>query len=87
MQLQTSLALVQGGGSAKKPVTPDVYGRTPFTHPALDGLDNLSSYTKGFLTSKWKLADLARSYELQNVVRWSPRVVSDAFNCLCGSPC
>lgn len=63
--------------SAKKtPTTEDPFGRTPFSHPALDGLTNLSSDKKNFLTSKLKLAELADKYELQKVLRWSPRNVS-----------
>lgn len=74
VQLQASLALVQSpGGSAASSV--DAFGRRPFEHPALDGLPNLSPSTKELLLSKAKLAELAQKYELQKVLRWSPRKV------------
>ncbi|KAL3445255.1 ribonuclease-III-like-domain-containing protein [Aspergillus insuetus] len=69
---QASLALVQSPPNTH-PVAPDTYGREPFTHPALDGLDNLSSSTKKYLTSKVNLAKVAQEYELQTVLRWTPR--------------
>ncbi|GES64162.1 RNase III domain protein [Aspergillus terreus] len=72
VQLQASLALVQSpGGSTASAV--DAFGRQPFEHPALDGLPNLSPSTKELLLSKAKLAELAQKYELQKVLRWSPR--------------
>ncbi|KAL2220190.1 RNase III domain protein [Thermoascus aurantiacus ATCC 26904] len=73
VQLQASLALVQDAGHFAKKTPEDPFGRKPFTHQALDGLNNLSSNTKNFLTSKTKLSELAQKYELQKVVRWSPR--------------
>ena len=77
VQLQASLALAQDAGSFARRVPEDPFGRAPFTHPALDGLANLSRNTKDFLTSKSKLSTLARDYKLHNVIRWSPRMVSD----------
>ncbi|KAJ5796926.1 uncharacterized protein N7518_005466 [Penicillium psychrosexuale] len=77
VQLQASLALAQDapytGAAPKK----DEYGRVPFTHPALDGLNNLSGETKKILTERSKLAELANKYELQKVLRWSPRMPND----------
>ncbi|GKZ52566.1 hypothetical protein AnigIFM60653_003081 [Aspergillus niger] len=73
VQLQASLALVQSPSNAANPATPDAYGRVPFTHPALDSLDNLDYNTKSFLTSKTKLSELAHKYDMQRVVRWCPR--------------
>lgn len=75
MQLQASLALVQNPATASAPVVEDQHGRVPFSHPALDGLKNLSSSTKSFLTDRAKLAELAQKYEMQRVLRWSPRKV------------
>ncbi|KAF7592061.1 hypothetical protein BBP40_000726 [Aspergillus hancockii] len=73
VQLQASLALVQSPGSATNATAADYYGRETFAHPALDGLNNLSPSTKNLLTSKSKLAELAQKYELEKVLRWSPR--------------
>ena len=74
VQLQASLALVQGTNS-KSSVAPDEFGRQPFTHEALDGLNNLSPQLKKRLTHRVQLANLADSYEAQKVLRWTPRKV------------
>lgn len=74
VQLQASLALVQNPSAAASS-KPDPYGRETFSHPAVNGLRNLSSRTKNALTDRKKLADLARTYETQKVVRWNPRMV------------
>ncbi|EAW12660.1 mitochondrial 54S ribosomal protein mL57 [Aspergillus clavatus NRRL 1] len=73
VQLQASLALVQNPGNASSSAASDSLGREPFAHPALEGLNNLSGNTKSFLMSKSKLAELAQKYELDKVLRWSPR--------------
>ncbi|KAI9930090.1 hypothetical protein ASPWEDRAFT_125901 [Aspergillus wentii DTO 134E9] len=73
VQLQASLALVQDTTNSAGAFTQDAFGRKAFTHPALDGLNNLSANTKNFLTGKTPLAELARKYELQKVLRWAPR--------------
>ncbi|OOF94806.1 hypothetical protein ASPCADRAFT_208468 [Aspergillus carbonarius ITEM 5010] len=73
VHLQASLALVQSPINAANAVARDAFGREPFTHPALDSLDNLDYNTKSFLTSKTKLAELAYKYDMQRVVRWCPR--------------
>ncbi|KAI9045405.1 mitochondrial 54S ribosomal protein mL57 [Aspergillus affinis] len=72
IQLQASLALAQSPGNAAS-AKEDAPGRKPFSHPALEGLDNLSLNTKNFLTSKTNIAELARKYEMDKVLRWSPR--------------
>ncbi|KAA8646992.1 mitochondrial 54S ribosomal protein mL57 [Aspergillus tanneri] len=72
VQLQASLALVQSPGNPAN-AAPDAFGREPFSHAALDGLNNLSISTKNFLTEKSKLAELAQKYEMEKVLRWSPR--------------
>ncbi|KAJ5794682.1 hypothetical protein N7457_001281 [Penicillium paradoxum] len=76
VQLQASLALAQGAPSAGA-AQADEFGRVPFTHAALDGLNNLSGDTKKILTERSKLAELANKYELQKVLRWSPRKPND----------
>ena len=75
VQLQASLALAQGAQTAKTKATQDAFGRTPFTHQALNSLNNLTQNRKNFLTNKLKLAELADKYEMQKVLRWSPRQV------------
>ncbi|KAJ5303827.1 uncharacterized protein N7443_003487 [Penicillium atrosanguineum] len=73
VQLQASLALVQDPATANALAAEDQHGRVPFSHPALDGLKNLSTSTKSFLTDRAKLAELAQKYEMQKVLRWSPK--------------
>ncbi|PYH48835.1 mitochondrial 54S ribosomal protein mL57 [Aspergillus saccharolyticus JOP 1030-1] len=75
VKLQASLALVQS--PAPSPPTRDSYGRKPFEHPDLEGLANLSYNTKNFMTHKDKMATLAQKYELEKVLRWSPRLPLD----------
>ena len=70
---------MQSPSTAANAAAPDAHGREPFTHPALDGLNNLSQGMKDFLISKTQMAELAQKYELQKVLRWSPRKVSFAF--------
>ncbi|KAL4988766.1 ribonuclease-III-like-domain-containing protein [Aspergillus falconensis] len=73
VQLQASLALAQSAPNTYGQPAPDRYGRKPFEHPALNGLENLSINTKRLLTDKSKLAEVARQYDLEKVLRWSPR--------------
>lgn len=80
VQLQVSLALVQNAGNYKRKIPSDPYGRQPFEHPALEGLENLTDNTKNYITSKNKLSDLAQRYNLQTVLRWSPRMVSQSLS-------
>ena len=75
MQLQASLALVQNPGAASTAAEPDEFGRVPFTHPALDGLKNLSGRTKSILTDRSKLGELAQKYKMLEVLRWAPKQV------------
>ncbi|KAE8376797.1 ribonuclease-III-like-domain-containing protein [Aspergillus bertholletiae] len=72
VELQASLAMVQSPGSAASAAPPDAFDRTPFTHPALDGLENLNR-RKNLLTGKSRLAEVAQKYELEKVLRWNPR--------------
>lgn len=77
VQLQASLALVQNPENAPTTNPPkDKYGREPFVHPALQGLNNLSLNTKSFLTDRAKVAELAQKYDMPRVLRWNPRDVS-----------
>lgn len=79
VSLQTSLALINSpqptlptsGNPSELPT--DSYGRTPFTHPALTGLSNLTSEAKDDILSISRLANLAERYGLDKVVRWKPK--------------
>ncbi|KAI9374485.1 ribonuclease-III-like-domain-containing protein [Aspergillus egyptiacus] len=73
VMLQASLALAQSPANASKTAPSDPFGREPFTHPALDGLNNLDPAAKKFLTNKSKISDLAQhQYKLLQVLRWNP---------------
>lgn len=76
VHLQTSLALVQNPANSGGPGVEDPFGRQPFAHPALEGLENLNNSTKLLVTSKLNLSQLAQKYQLDKVLRWSPRKVS-----------
>jgi hypothetical protein len=52
------------------------YKRTPFQHPALEGLQNLTSIPLSEVLMKHRLAQLATSYGIAEVTRWKPRNVS-----------
>lgn len=50
--------------------------RVPFTHPALDGLQNLTDVSMAEVLSKKRLAGLAAQLGMREVLRWKPRMVS-----------
>lgn len=79
MDLQTSYLLVAAPRDPTVPKGPDEYERLPFEHPALDGLTNLSERMKIEVLSKSRLAQLARSYNVDRVMRWKPRNVRFNF--------
>jgi len=77
VELQTSLALIQTSSGSLLPQKPDPYGREPFQHQALDGLEALSEETKNAFTDKKRLANLAKQYGMPGVIRWSPKQVDN----------
>ncbi|CAG8920284.1 unnamed protein product [Penicillium salamii] len=79
VQLQASLALAQSSpkGGVPGENNTDEFGRVPFSHAALEGLNSLSIENKNILTDRTKLAELAKSYDLHTVLRWSPRKPDD----------
>ena len=44
-----------------------------FQHTALEGLENVSQFSKNAILEKSRLASLAVSYGINKVVRWKPR--------------
>ncbi|KIH92400.1 RNase III domain protein [Sporothrix brasiliensis 5110] len=52
----------------------DPYGREPFSHPALDNVDKLSTAQPHDYATPAKLTMLARDVGLPGVVRWKPRM-------------
>lgn len=76
VQLQTSLVFVQDRPAQTKSKR-DSLGRTPFQHPALEGLEGLTHDARYQIINKKDLAQLGNNYGLQNVVRWAPKNVSE----------
>ncbi|KAJ5775520.1 uncharacterized protein N7511_000531 [Penicillium nucicola] len=84
VHLQASLALAQnvsvpasGAATTGAVNKVDQFGRVPFSHPALEGLNNLSPDNKKVLTERSKLAELGHKYDLPKVLRWSPKQPED----------
>ncbi|CCU79081.1 RNase III domain-containing protein [Blumeria hordei DH14] len=78
INLQTDLALVSSEPpekSSNSMCTPD--GRTPFEHPSLVGLPNLVNLPRSDVLTVEKIASLATSMGMRNVVRWHPRLIRD----------
>lgn len=75
MDLQTSLAMLHTASPHPKVAAPDPYGRTPFEHPALEGLEVLSLEAKLDMTHRKRLAQIAEAYGLAGVIRWKPKQV------------
>ena len=53
----------------------DPYGREPFQHPSLDGINNLSATTPNDVLQIPKMHKLAMEIGLAKVLRWKPRLV------------
>lgn len=76
VNFQLSLGLMHGSITTPPAVKPDKFGRTPFQHPALEGLAGLTEEAKDVITEKKRLAQLIERYGLTNVLRWKPKKVS-----------
>ena len=75
VELQTSLSLLSGAAVNPIPPAQDQFGREPFQHPRLQGLNGLTEQIKHDAIEKRKLARLADRYGLEHVVRWKPKRV------------
>jgi large subunit ribosomal protein L15 len=81
VELQTSQALIHSPQEKQWPrdkddrPIPDKYGRIPFLHPALDGLQGLSDEAESKVLDKARLSQLAERYGLDKVTRWTPKRV------------
>ena len=53
----------------------DQYGREPFQHPALEGLEGITEHGKATILDKRRVGGLAEHYGLDAVVRWKPKRV------------
>ena len=53
----------------------DEYGRKPYLHPALNGLQGLTDEAESLVLNKSRLAPIAERYGLDKVTRWKPKRV------------
>ncbi|KAL2386687.1 hypothetical protein RJZ90_000546 [Blastomyces dermatitidis] len=77
VHLQASLSLLESSSVSSPQKLEDPYGRTPFEHPSLQGLDALTEDNKNMRINRTKLAALAEQYKLGEVLRWVPRYRND----------
>jgi large subunit ribosomal protein L15 len=73
VDLQTSLALAAQPRDPLLDQGPDSYGRYPYEHPLLEGVEHLSERQKSVVLSKNRLAQLGKEYGLDTVLRWKPK--------------
>lgn len=57
----------------------DPYGRTPFKHPALEGLDALTEVALFDVLDRKRLAAFAGRVGLTSVIRWLPKKVGAPY--------
>ncbi|KAK5162920.1 uncharacterized protein LTR77_011081 [Saxophila tyrrhenica] len=70
VDVQTSLALLNMPSSpAALPASQD----DVFQHAALEGLENVTAFSKNAILDKTRLAKVATAYGINRVVRWKPR--------------
>lgn len=74
--MQTNIALTQSviGTATQSPTDPND-DRVPSTDPKLEGLANLADMPLGTVLTKERLATLATSFGMREVMRWQPRNV------------
>ncbi|CAE7186777.1 hypothetical protein CFE70_006502 [Pyrenophora teres f. teres 0-1] len=78
VELQTSQALISAPQEYQWPrdamgkPKPDEFGRKPYLHPALNGLQGLTNEAESLILSKSRLAPIAEQYGLDKVTRWKP---------------
>jgi large subunit ribosomal protein L15 len=81
IELQTSQALIHSPQqnpwprNEKNRPLPDEFGRTPYVHPALDGVQGLTDEAESMVLNKQRLSQLAEKYGLDKVTRWVPKRV------------
>ncbi|KAI4163620.1 MAG: hypothetical protein LQ342_002654 [Letrouitia transgressa] len=75
VELQASLRLLAGSTTTPEPTLEDEFGRTPFKHPALEGLRGVTPERQELILNRTRMAQLARRYGLAAVLRWKPKHV------------
>jgi large subunit ribosomal protein L15 len=90
VELQTSQALISSPQQTEWPrdakgvPLTDEFGRKPYIHPALNGLQGLTDEAEALVLSKSRLAPIAERYGLDKVTRWTPKRVCTAIRDLSG---
>ena len=67
LDLHASLSLLNGAPSAAGPAAPSP------SHPALEGIDRITPLARSQVLAPARLAKLAHTYGLDQVVRWKPK--------------
>ncbi|TVY21157.1 hypothetical protein LARI1_G001472 [Lachnellula arida] len=82
LTLQTNLALLNSPTTATRTHAGGNPSddRIPFYHPALEGIENLSSAPVGEILTKERLSALATQVGMREVMRWQPRLVNKLDN-------
>lgn len=76
VELQTSLAIITSESSSGQAQSKeDAYGRMPFKHPALEGIEQLTEKSMSSVLDINRMASLAHSYGLDRALRWKPKNV------------
>ena len=76
VDLQTSLALLnRADGTFVDPPDEHEHERQPFRHPGIDLLPRLTEQSKLEMTDNARIASLASSLGMLEVLRWKPRQV------------
>ncbi|KAG0646469.1 hypothetical protein D0Z07_7510 [Hyphodiscus hymeniophilus] len=74
LNLQTTLSLLHSPVATQTQSLPDPQDESqPFTHPALDGLANLSDVQITEILTKKRLARLATQMGMPEIMRWKPK--------------
>ncbi|KAF1848067.1 uncharacterized protein K460DRAFT_414684 [Cucurbitaria berberidis CBS 394.84] len=79
VELQTSQALISSPQENQWPRDErgqplnDDFGRKPYLHPALNGLQGLTDEAEGMVLNKSRLSQIAERYGLDKVTRWKPK--------------
>ncbi|CAD6443451.1 db5b554f-75ce-4d01-aad4-a885326df315 [Sclerotinia trifoliorum] len=74
LSLQTSLVLLQSPIARRAQLPQDTEDVEPYSHPALDGLTNLTNVKVDDILSKERLASLGTRMGMPDIIRWEPRM-------------
>lgn len=83
VHVQTAQALINAPQESQWPRNnkgiplPDQYGRKPYLHPALAGLQGLTEEAQTTVLSKQRLSQIGERCGLDKVVRWTPKRADD----------